>query len=701
MEEESMKSDTKILIIASRRRYFMAAGALGLLTLATYSNSFSVGFVFDNGGLLLQDPRIREASAENLRLIFQHTYWWPYGESGLYRPIGTLSYLFNYALLGNSSHPEGYHWLNLILQLCNMLLVYVLAGRLLQAQPPDRFWPPVFVAALWSVHPVLTESVTNIIGRVDLLAGMAVLSGLLFYLNSTEACGVRRWLWLAALMIITFVGVLSKESAVVIPGVIVLYELVWWNERRNFRGAFFGCAAVALPLMMMWSTRSFLVAGMSGFQAPFVDNPLAAAGFWTARLTALKVIGRYLSLLIWPARLSADYSYAEIPLARGAFTDWIAWIAIACVVAVLVILRRNRVIVFVVGFASLTLLPTANLIFQIGTIMAERFLYLPSLAVAMCAVIALYALPKSYLRWAPVVLCSVVVLFATRTWLRNTDWHDDLSLARATVQTSPESYKGHTLLAAALYEAHADIGSVIAEAEKSLAILDPLPDLKSYAPPYMQAGLYYLAKGDALLVNGGESSRAMATAADARKAYERSRDVLVRCDSIVKANNGRENALARARGGPEIKPLRYADLYRLLSEAELRLGDLPLALENIQYGLALSPFSASMYLQWADVLVQSGRPEESLIALMEGEMITSDPGMKDRMVKLYRSGLDPQGCAAVEKEGHVTLNPSCEVVHRHLCEGARGAEKIYTQTGRTDLAADLRAFVAQKLGCTP
>jgi hypothetical protein len=65
--------------------------ALCALTLAAYSNSFGAGFVFDNKGLLLQDPRIRDASFENLGLILQHTYWRPHGESGLYRPLATYA----------------------------------------------------------------------------------------------------------------------------------------------------------------------------------------------------------------------------------------------------------------------------------------------------------------------------------------------------------------------------------------------------------------------------------------------------------------------------------------------------------------------------------------------------------------------------------------------------------------------------------
>jgi protein O-mannosyl-transferase len=673
------------------RPHLLAAAALCALTLAAYSNSFTAGFVFDNKGLLLEDPRIREASAENLGLIFQHTYWWPYGESGLYRPFATLSYLFNYAVLGNGEHLAGYHWINLLLHLGNVLLVYAIARRLF-----DKFWPPVFVAALWAVHPVLTESVTNIIGRVDLLAAMAVLSGFLFYLKSTEAQGARRWMWLAALMAVTFIGVFSKESAVVILGVIVLYELVWWKERKNLSGLLLGCAAIAPPLLAMWLARTVVMAGTNGPEFPFVDNPLVAADFWTGRLTALKVIARYLGLLVWPAGLSADYSYAEIPLAHGSVSDWIAWIGLAAVVAVVIVFRRNRVILFFAGFAALTFLPTANLLFPIGTIMAERFLYLPAIAFSVCVVLAFCALPP---RAAPITVCLIIAAFLIRTWVRNTDWQDDLTSARAIVRTAPASYKGHALLASALYDSHADIDSVIAESEKSLAPLQHLSDSENYAPPFQQAGLFYLTKGDALLTRDAEG-RTVAPA-PARQAYQRALEVLERCASIVHSNNVRENEQARARGGAEIKPRSYADLYRLLSEAELRLGDASRALDHAHYALDLSPFSAPMYLQLADVLLHSGRTEESMVALMEGEIITSDPGLNAQIVQLYRGGLDPQGCASVEKDGQASLNPSCEIVHRHLCEGSAAAERIYAQAGRTDLAASTKDLAVQKLGCAP
>src|SRR5579863_9644655 len=110
------------------RRHLLVGLALSLLTLLAYSNSFSSGFVLDNQGLLL-DPRIREATPENFALILRHTYWWPTGEAGLYRPFTTLSYLFNYAVLGDRDQAAGYHTINLLLHLGNVLLAYALAHR--------------------------------------------------------------------------------------------------------------------------------------------------------------------------------------------------------------------------------------------------------------------------------------------------------------------------------------------------------------------------------------------------------------------------------------------------------------------------------------------------------------------------------------------------------------------------------------------
>src|SRR5262249_43275232 len=83
----------------TNRSPLLSGIVLAAITMLAFSNSFSAGFTLDNKGLILEDPRIRELTGENISLILQHSYWWPRGEAGLYRPLTTLSYLFNYAVL--------------------------------------------------------------------------------------------------------------------------------------------------------------------------------------------------------------------------------------------------------------------------------------------------------------------------------------------------------------------------------------------------------------------------------------------------------------------------------------------------------------------------------------------------------------------------------------------------------------------------
>ena len=121
--------------------------------------SFDAGFALDNRQLILNDPRVHAFTRENLSLIARHSYWWPYGESGLYRPLTTLSYLFNYAVLGEADRPSGYHWFNLTLHIVNVLMVWRLSLRLTASA-----WIAAVAAAIWAVVPLSTEAVTNIAG---------------------------------------------------------------------------------------------------------------------------------------------------------------------------------------------------------------------------------------------------------------------------------------------------------------------------------------------------------------------------------------------------------------------------------------------------------------------------------------------------------------------------------------------------------
>jgi len=626
------------------RQYWLAGLALIVLTLLAFSNSFHTGLALDNQMLIAGDPRIREWSSQNLGQMLQHTFWWPNGEAGIYRPFTTVTFLFNYAVLGNGVQPAGYHWINFLLHAINVLLVFTLALRLVRG-----FSVAVTIAALWAVHPVLTESVTNIIGRADLLAGMAVLGGFLMYLQSSETTGRRRAAWLTGLMGATAIGVFSKESAVVLPGVLVLYE-VTCHQRKRLRALLYGCFATLLPIAAMLWQRALVLAVSPKAEFPFVDNPIAGADFWTGRLTAVKVIARYLWLTVWPADLSADYSYSEIPLARGSFEDWIAWIAIAVTVCLIALLyRRNRLAFFFACAGFLNLLPVSNLLFPLGTIMAERFLYLPLACWLACLVIVIDS-ATNRVRYAPVFLALIATGFAVRTWVRNLDWTNNLTMATAIVQTSPGSFKGHRLLAASLFESapdYSNINHVLDEATQSLAILQTLPDHLDVSTPWNEAASYYLAQGDSL--HGS-----------AREPYQQAVRIALRSIAIEAASRHGNKA---------------AVVYRILASAYLRLNQAAQALPAAIQAQALDPSNVEVYGQIADAYVRLSRGEDAAISLAQGMFATSNGSLREDLLKLYQSGVDTKGCAVVAGPRGPALNPACDIVLRDLCAGAARAHR--------------------------
>jgi hypothetical protein len=119
---------------------------------------------------------------------------------------------------------------------------------------------------------------------------------------------------------------------------------------------------------------------------------------------------------------------------------WLALLVVAVILAIAVMRRRRDPLIFwCVGFTALTLLPTANLMFPIGTVMAERFLYLPCFGFVAARVSLASRLERP--REMRIALALVLALWMGRTLLRNPAWNSDLDLALADVQTAPQQFR--------------------------------------------------------------------------------------------------------------------------------------------------------------------------------------------------------------------------------------------------------------------
>jgi tetratricopeptide (TPR) repeat protein len=276
-----------------------------------------------------------------------------------------------------------------------------------------------------------------------------------------------------------------------------------------------------------------------------------------------------------------------------------------------------------------------------------------------------------------------VAAFTVRTWARNSDWRDDLSLMTAAAKTSPNSYKSHRALAAALYDSdasHANIGRVIAEAGKSVAILDPAPDWRNNPEVYRQASGYYITEGDLL------------AAPESLRAYQKALDLLLRSKAIVTATY--EHLATK-----EPDQSKLADLDRSISDLRLRLNDPSKALDAAAAALELDPLNAQTYRQLATAFLADGRADEAAVALVQGTIVTSDLGLRQDLLTLYRQGLDSKGCATVPGPNGPAFNPSCEIVRTHTCAAVAAAIPLYLRIQRRDLAEQLKHSATQDFGC--
>src|SRR5262249_3033965 len=425
--------------------------------------------------------RVQQITRANLALIFTQQYWYPTADSGVYRPLVTLSWMLNYALLGNGKRAAGYHVVNLALHLANVILAWLLALEIWK-----KSLAAFFTAAIFALHPVNSEAVTNVAGRADLMAALGVLAALLLHVRLTRVAGWRRGFSFAGVFAAALFGMFLKESAVVFPALMFLYDLVLRHRPVAWRRVLPGYEAAISAVILLLIVRHVLLARLPSPDLPFVDNPLVGTDFWTARLTAMSVFWRYVGLLLWPRSLSWDYSYNQIAMATPAVGLGSLLGVVLTLAALAWLFRRYPAACFFGVFFLLALGPVSNLLMLIGTIMAERLLYLPSLGFAG-GLASVLALVRSKLRFGPSrpVIVGLLVLFVSalslRTWQRNFDWTEGERLWASAVAACPNSFKTHLAVVFGLSRKGFNLGNIdyaVQEAGKAVSILEGLPPVQ-------------------------------------------------------------------------------------------------------------------------------------------------------------------------------------------------------------------------------
>jgi hypothetical protein len=320
--------------------------------------------------------------------------------------------------------------------------------------------------------------------------------------------------------------------------------------------------------------------------------------------------------------------------------------------------------------------------------MAERFLYLPAIGFAGCLVLVIYAVSPSP-RVAAAAVALICVAFGVRTYFRNIDWTDNLSLFASAVKASPASFKTHHSLANALATSPdsrmAQLDRAIHEVEQGLAIIDPLPDERNTPIGYDLTGLCYRKKGEM------QSS--------AEQSYywnQKALAVLLRGRRIDLKLSEEWSRKSRLRGVQA--NYTWSSLYMQLGLTYLHLSEPRLALKSLEYGRLAHP-DAVFFQEIANAHTAMGDRKEAAVTLMEGVIMNpSQVALVTQLVEIY-SQIDPQGCALNRVTGGSTLNLNCPLVRGDLCKASRNVVRLDVQMGRRADADATKSRAISNWGC--
>ncbi len=481
-----------------------AALVVFVVAIAVYSNTIGHDFVWDDHSLIVDNHAVRTLDPQTVKQIFAEDSWKVAGRGGgYYRPIVTLSYHLDYTLFGGN--PTGFHLTNVLINAatCVMVLVfvYLLFGDILLG---------MLVALIFAVHPIHTEAVAWVSGRTDLFATFWSLVSLSCYVLARRRHSMP--LFGGALVSFAF-AMLAKESAACLPLLVLVLEVGPFDElisRGGSRPAAAGAKRTArsivsvglfLAVLVLYViVRRDVIGTTTSTYEAYAPGALGSVAL------PLSIFAGYVYKVLLPLRLAAEYdapvpqSFADLHVIGGlivaALVVWMVWR-----------FRRRPDVVLGAGIFVLGLGPVLNVI-AIGEVSAERFLYLPSIGVALIlGGLVAAALGERYtaLRPAPSVgwrmsraTAGIVVTIAliafvgagARTFIRSGDWRSEGVLFTKSVQQDPNNPRAQANMARVAQQT-GDIRGAIRAYEKSLEINPDYPiALNGLAEVYAQQGRY-------------------------------------------------------------------------------------------------------------------------------------------------------------------------------------------------------------------
>jgi len=409
-----------------------------------YSNIYNNELVFDDVEIISNNLVIKDIS--NLKLILTSNYWHEQANAGLYRPLVYLSFAIDYFFWGDNC--VGYHFFNIIFHLMTCVMFFFILKFFIKNELP------VLVAVIvYAVHPVHCEAVTGVVGRAEVFSTFFFCVGWLLFLKFFKSGKEKLHLYAGSLTVYFF-ALASKENSVVLPAVLFISGLYLDKSKilkRNWIIKIFSYGFVFLAYFLIRFSVLGTI-GPAGTEQFFYNK-----SFMTVFCTMCRAFAWYFKLFFIPTGLICSYRHWALSHSLLDLRVVISlFIIISWVASSLLFFRSRRKHQFFLLFILITLLPVSNII-KFGDLMAERFLYLPSIGFCAFFVLLMDNLlekliffeksKRRVLFWLLVINLFLISLLA-----RNNQWRDGIIFWQTTIRDMPNSYSAYYNLGAVYYE---------------------------------------------------------------------------------------------------------------------------------------------------------------------------------------------------------------------------------------------------------
>ncbi|MEK6949450.1 MAG: tetratricopeptide repeat protein [Nanoarchaeota archaeon] len=464
---------------------------LAAVVFISYANIFKNEFAWDDFYFITDNIHIREFGS--IPSFFTEP-----STGDLYRPLRGIFYALTYKMWGLDAF--GYHLSSLLAHLAVTLLVYFITLKITEKNSLS------FIASLFfAAHPVHTERITNMTAAFDAYGIVFLLLAFFFYAIFSKN-KLKKYFVFSN--VFYFLALFSSEEAITLIPILFLYEFSF-NHNINLANIKLLLKRYApfIAITLFYLLIRFMVVGKAGRAEIYFNE-----SFFGALLTTVKIFFQYILILFFPAGLVTE-RYVKFEASIFSFAFLVSLAALLLLFFFFVkSYKKSKIIFFSIGWFFITLLPFSNILPQY-TIMAERYLYLPSYGFCLLLAFLILSIEKinfakfrvtqeySIKKYSKFAIIIIVLLVASSYTLltiqRNAEWRDNFTLLSKTAERNPFGTRTYQALALH-YRNQGDYDKAFSHALKAVELssknhhaYENLGTISTYTKNYQQAIYYY------------------------------------------------------------------------------------------------------------------------------------------------------------------------------------------------------------------